>query len=407
MKDAYAGLSFSQPKLEKRLPRAWSRHVLAGTVVVCSLLVALIMAEGILRLVSPQAVQVPYHDELNGVLAARPNVRGQFAIPDTFNTTISVNSQRFRGLKEYSQTPEIGVTRIATLGDSFTFGFGANDEETYPAQLERHLNQSLSSSARETKAEVINASVSGASTGDEALFFTTWVARFNPDLIVLNVHFNDVDENHQRNMFEMDENGNVVPRPMRELGSADSPVRTIRGLVNALPLYSFLAQHSHLLYLFRHGATTALTSIRAASFQDEAEIGYSSRASFESEGIPMMTAEIRWLNAQVRKARSRLVITFLPPQWWRADAPPGYRWRSEVIVNALVDLSTSEEIPFVDVTPLVRAREADVGRSLYYQGRDEHANPMGYEVYAEIISQYILSQNLIPLDTRDSRAAGN
>ena len=122
----------------------------------------------------------------------------------------------------------------------------------------------------------------------------------------------------------------------------------------------------------------------------------------------MMTAEIRWLNAQVRESRSRLVVTFLPPQWWRDKAPSELSWKSDLIVRALVDLSTRDGIPFIDVTPLVRAREVDLGRSLYYQGRDGHPNPMGYEVFAEIISQYILSQHLIliPSDTRDARAVG-
>ena len=174
---------------------SWARNVaIAGTLVVCSVLVAFVMAEGVVRLFSPQPVCVPWQGELSGVMAPLPNVRGRFAVPDTFETIISFNSQRFRGLKEYSQIPLTGVTRIVTLGDSFTFGFGANDDETYPAHLEQRLNTRLSGSRRHGKVEVINASNAGSGTGDQALFFSIWVARFQPHVVILNVHANDVDD---------------------------------------------------------------------------------------------------------------------------------------------------------------------------------------------------------------------
>jgi hypothetical protein len=110
----------------------------------------------------------------------------------------------------------------------------------------------------------------------------------------------------------------------------------------------------------------------------------------------MLIGEIRWLNGQVRESRSRLVVTFLPPQRWVAKTPA--EWKSDLIVRALAKLCASDGIPFVDVTPSVLAREVSLGRSLFYQGRDEHPKPEGYELFAETISEYVLSQRLVGFD---------
>ena len=161
--------------------------LLRGTLVLSSVLVALMMAEGIVRIFLPQTVSVPWWDEMDGVMAPRPNLRGRIAVPGTFDTTMSYNSQRFRGLREYSQTPATGVTRIATLGDSYTYGWGANDNETYPVQLERYLVKRLSGSTSDGKVEVINAANAGSGTGEQAMYYFIWVSRFQPDFVCASI----------------------------------------------------------------------------------------------------------------------------------------------------------------------------------------------------------------------------
>ena len=199
-----------------------------------------------------------------------------------------------------------------------------------------------------------------------------------------------------RKMFVADDKGNVVPRPQKELVSADTGLRRLRGLVNAVPLYSFLAQHSQLLQFVRSVGSQGIGRMRASAFQNRVSKQVSAdsvKESFISTGIPMLIGEIRWLNGQVRESGSRLVVTFLPPQRWVVKAPA--EWQSDLIVRALADLSASDGIPFIDVTPSVRARQASLGKSLFYQGRDEHPNPAGYQVFAETISEYLLSQRLV------------
>jgi hypothetical protein len=52
----------------------------------------------------------------------------------------TTNSRGFRGTAEFGRKRE-GTYRVIALGDSWTYGVVVNDHETYPAQLERLLNE--------------------------------------------------------------------------------------------------------------------------------------------------------------------------------------------------------------------------------------------------------------------------
>jgi PIN domain nuclease of toxin-antitoxin system len=143
---------------------------------VFSILLGLLIAEGLVRVFMPQSVAVPLQDEINGVTAPRPNVRGRHAIPNTFDVTVSISSQRFRGRRDFTAKPERGVLRIAVLGDSFTFGIGANDDETYPAVLQQLLQERLARTGSYQGVEVLNAGVGGTGTGEQALWYEVFLS---------------------------------------------------------------------------------------------------------------------------------------------------------------------------------------------------------------------------------------
>lgn len=98
-----------------------------------SLLFALALAEGILRLFSPTAL-----------LAKLPNRPNQNVVIATneFSSRVMTNA---RGLRETRnvRVHHPGVFRIAAVGDSFTWGWGVDNAASYPAQLEALLKQRL------------------------------------------------------------------------------------------------------------------------------------------------------------------------------------------------------------------------------------------------------------------------
>ncbi len=97
----------------------------------------------------------------------------------TFDRKLTINSKGLRDTEHPYAKPE-GVKRILVLGDSFAWGYGVADEETFSSVLERLLAE------REgTRWEVINTGVSGWSTDQQYLFLREEGMRYEPDIVLL------------------------------------------------------------------------------------------------------------------------------------------------------------------------------------------------------------------------------
>ena len=89
------------------------------------------------------------------------------------------------------QTPPRGTTRILALGDSFTFGQGVGDTETYPAVLERLL-------ASRGAYDVLNAGVPTWNLQQEVRWLELNGERLEPTIITLGFFVNDLEPMHYR-----------------------------------------------------------------------------------------------------------------------------------------------------------------------------------------------------------------
>ncbi len=107
----------------------------------------------------------------------------------------STNSLGFRG-GEVTATPAPGVTRVVCLGDSITFGHGVEDDETYPAVLQRLL-------ADHGEFEVINAADIGAESADAREVLADEVLPLSPQVVTVCVGVNDAT-NHYLDGFVRD-----------------------------------------------------------------------------------------------------------------------------------------------------------------------------------------------------------
>jgi lysophospholipase L1-like esterase len=96
-----------------------------------------------------------------------------------------ISRQGIRDRREFAIPKPAGVYRIAALGDSFTFGMGVEEEDTWPRRLESEL-------AGWRSTEVINFGIMGYDTTQEARLLETRVLAFQPDLIVIGYCLNDI-----------------------------------------------------------------------------------------------------------------------------------------------------------------------------------------------------------------------
>ncbi|PYV38393.1 MAG: hypothetical protein DMG06_25770 [Acidobacteria bacterium] len=372
--------------------------------VLISTLLGLLLAEGVVRLLAPQPLTIPWADEVSGVLAPRANVRGREYVPHTYDVTVSFNSQRFRGQREYQPQPGPGVTRIATLGDSVTFGNGANDDQTYPAQLEGILQGRSIKKGLPVTYEVINAGIGGTGTAEQALWYENWVKQFHPHLVVLNVFCNDVDGDLMSGLFYVDPKGRVSPRPRDEIRAAGQRFRGFQKLVGNLPGYRFLAEHSQLASLLRTAIGGVIDHRRKAALLKQSlppsPIGHAER--FHEQGLPRLAGEVSWLKEQVQASGSRLTVVFVPCRETIYSSQA--LWAHEVqqespsIVACLRELTSKDGIPFTDLTPVIRERAGQLDEPLYYNGPlDTHPTPKGYRIIAEAVAAFLSGTRVIPI----------
>ncbi len=178
--------------------------VVNGLLALASFLVVCMGVEGYLRLFSPQATfsrakarTAAYHRESEWLpFELSPNHVGEYKSwenPEGY--TVKTNVLGFRGEPFEVAKPE-GTYRVMTVGDSFTFGFSVDNNDTYSAFLEDCLN-SISSSP--TLYEVINAGyASGFSPDSYYVFLRELAGPYQPDLVIVGFYvgndFIDLDE---------------------------------------------------------------------------------------------------------------------------------------------------------------------------------------------------------------------
>ncbi|OQC34306.1 MAG: hypothetical protein BWX66_01848 [Deltaproteobacteria bacterium ADurb.Bin058] len=94
----------------------------------------------------------------------------------------STDSHGFRSKYERSKTKDPSRLRILAVGDSFTFGFGANDDETFPAYLETIYED----------VEAINAGVLSFGLDQIYLKAGMLTKEFSPDVLLVGLITHDL-----------------------------------------------------------------------------------------------------------------------------------------------------------------------------------------------------------------------
>jgi lysophospholipase L1-like esterase len=369
-----------------------SRRILGkATLLLAAIGLSLVFAELAFRVMDPQVMQVPLFTHVHGVTVNRAVVRGRSYAPGDFDTTITTNSLGLRGSREFSTTPENHTLRILTLGDSLTWGTGAEDRDAYPAQLERILQRSTGSLGRSV--EVLNAGVAGTGTGEQALYFAGRLAGLKPHLVILGVYYNDVYDD-RRGFFRLAQ-GEAVPSSVSSLESKWKSAEHVQRALRLIPAYSYLTEHSQLVNLLRSSLSRALApgdgAAMASDSSPAAEIG-----DVLSGGLPLMGQEIEWLDRRVRESDGRLIVVWMPSRGVVLDEGTeeahGERLLWHRFEEFLAEACRAKNIPFADLTPLMWARSRS-GAALYYR-KDSHPTPGGYGVIAEGVAAALV--DLVP-----------
>ena len=160
-----------------------------------SLIVGLLIAEVGIRAFAPQP--------MNGtVLEYAP--RGYSINKSNGTALFSVGNNKgiyhfmpphLRGMRQ----PPAGAERILVLGDSFTFGVGLAEEDTYVARLQKTIDSKFGAS----RIELLNAGISGSGTTDQLAFLEDFGKDIAPSLVLVFVSIDDFNRAQGRPLYRL------------------------------------------------------------------------------------------------------------------------------------------------------------------------------------------------------------
>lgn len=171
------------------------------------------------------------------VYRLKPGVRGHAVYPGVMEYRWTTNRQQLRAPREYSVAKPTGTKRVVVIGDSFTFGIGVNDGETYSAQLERRLRTDCPEPV-----EVLNFGVGGYGLSQGVETFERYARPFSPDVVIYGFMTNDVADNIQAQLHVL-VGDSAVPRPVAQRPQMIAAKR----ITEMIPGYSWLITHSALV----------------------------------------------------------------------------------------------------------------------------------------------------------------
>ncbi|MHC4944440.1 MAG: SGNH/GDSL hydrolase family protein [Planctomycetota bacterium] len=291
-----------------------------------------------------------------------PNIRIENIYGE--GTTFTTNSQGFRATIDYTSMVPDGMYRVICLGDSFTMGYGVNDDSSFPAQLE-----SLSE-----KLQVVNMGLGGFGVDQDYLWYKRDGIKLEADLLLFCVIGNDF--HRMMNDCFLGQ----YPKPILELENHDLIIHNV-----PVPQTAGLAKDYSYVNEFVNRLALAKLLRRKNYTQPEKRSG------------PLPFAELAEylfddLNRISLKRGQDFAIVYLPTtKNMSSDPSPIAQW--------LEGVAQSKGIAFINVTEELKALEPALLRDLYVRG---HFSEWGNRLVAEI-----LRHRLSPLFPRFAEANGS
>jgi hypothetical protein len=289
------------------------------------------------------------------------NPRGYFG--PAHEVEHATNSLGFRGPEfavsnqdgRLAATKPAGTVRLVFLGDSFTFGEGVRDGDTYPARTAALLQQEHPSGS--PRFESYNLGVGGYNTTQELALLEHVGLTLLPDCVVLGYVLNDAEPP----LFAMDPGTNHVRRATRavEEGAGDPvpPDRWLYQLRTARLIWQLAANRdrsrrtvAHYQALYKEGRSGWQESRRA----------------------------LRQIIARCHEARVPCYVLLFPILYELSDAYP-FRAIHQKIRAEVEDRGAT----LIDLFPRLKGQRAE---TLWVHPADQHPNEQVHRIAADALA---------------------
>ncbi len=302
-----------------------------------------------------------------------------------YDVDIVINDQGFRQQVVPPLTSNEGVDRIVVLGDSFTFGYGVQEQVRFTELLPEHL----------PGVEVLNMGVPATGTDQHVLFFEeAGGADAKPDIVLLVYFLENIErtgtsryQGYGKPQFLVAEDGTglqLTNVPVSKPLSAVVVERRHKGL--PIPLKKYLRRNSELYTLLRQWfAVSASTALELDASDPYPE--YSS----DAPSWKVTRLLFKRLAEDAAQVGAQLAVVVVPePGHLRPHIGSTHQDAVRVALDAI-------NVPMLDLTPFFRKAQVTADEPLYFPV-DGHWTEDGHKLVAETIGSWLIEQGLLRSD---------
>lgn len=299
----------------------------------------------------------------------RPNKDILSLIVEDHPYVVSTNNLGLRN-SEDTVLENADTLRILTIGDSFTFGPYVANDETWPARLEQFLRQASS----DRPVEVLNAGIASYTISDELAYFADKGLALSPDLVILEVTFNDIADMRkvQRGLFK---------RPQ----AGDWKVEMKQTVKN------FLYDHSYFVAALVNLKNTRVTKDVLASREEGDDdlymsILYGDNHEYETAYETVFAQFV----SLTREHDVPLAVLFYPEAGMVTNEP--IEGDKEKMASFVVSLGEKYGVPVLDASTFLRDTDRNLTYLLPWNG---HPSTTGYYLTAQNLLHFLEQNNLL------------
>lgn len=315
-----------------------------------ALFLCLLVGETVCRMFFPDT-QLHYRSDAESLYYFEPKQKGVLLLNNGQESPLAtINSLGLRGA-----APQLGVRNILVLGDSFTFGAGVGDDETFSARLDSVLGPSLS---------VINGGQPGYGVFQMEATLRRLVDTLNPELVIAVIWQGDflrqpLSEEERAQLFRQQRISRILKR-------------------------SVLVTHMYRML------ERLLLRMSGDRFVMHAGEGGKQTVDLDPflKGLEADQARLRAMHALAKRYGKGLVVVLWPKENF-ARVPENEVGLAEKLTQQLEIFSHQSGIPFISVQDAMRAAEPN---SILLIPGDWHPTPYAHCLAAEAIMKEIPKQ---------------
>ena len=308
----------------------------------------------------------------------------------------------FMNDREENGAEDLAKTRIMVLGDSHTFATGISTTQTWAKQLEFQLNVVAGTNAFRT----YNAAVTGFSLHQYLGRLRDDGPRLKPHYVVVGLSyatdFYDLlppgrggwiyGGDRERDYFDLDEQGNLVPKhwtPVPHATAHDpgphlTTAMSVRLLLDKSATFRQLRRSKLMLMLgsrVRVGGQSLWPNMEIVM-----EKGISPGHEYQHR---LFKALLQGLQLEAERQGAKLIVAGIPylPQVYedlRKATFPSEKYDAEATTRRVAKYCREIGVGFVDAQTPMRAKHQQTGRWLHFP-KDAHPTVEGHQVIAEAI----------------------